>query len=114
MKKATTTIYNINETFHTSGDGYWSNEKKAVTIQSVHVVELEDISTFMVNVIFDTNDWNTEEDGLIYTDPQALSELKTILADHIAYDFSELKYTEQGMQGSDSISLEVDKLTNLI
>ena len=103
----TRTSTNINNTIHTSGEGYWSNEKRAVRIVEVKVTESD--SHFEINVIFDTSDWNSSESGLIYTDPLALNELKTILADHVDYDLSKLDYSEQGMQGYDYLSLELSK-----
>ena len=103
----TTTTTNINNTIHTSGEGNWSSEEKAVRIVEVKVTESD--SHFEIKVIFDTNTWNNSESGLIYSDPLALTELKTIIADHVDFDLTKLDYTEQGMQGFDWISLELSK-----
>lgn len=58
-------------------------------------------------VYFDETSWNIDTDGLIYTDPQWLSELNTFLQ---GKGFDEtLDYTEAGMQGRNYVSLEISK-----
>jgi len=94
----------------TGGDGTWSNEKKIVNC-TYAVLDADDSKDFgELQVYFDTKDWNVHKDGLIYTDQRWISEFKSAL---IKKGFSkkavsDISYSEQGMQGKDYISLDVD------
>lgn len=99
----------------TSGTGLWS---KAENIE-VPILKIEVTGKGMnwlgaqygsVNVYFDTSVWTTDEHGLIYTDEGWLEEFKKLLAARYEYTEDALKtvtYSEQGMQGSDYVNLDV-------
>jgi hypothetical protein len=55
-------------------------------------------------VYFDTEDWDVNTDGLIYTDKQFLQELNAFL---LQQGLTEVGYSEQGMQGDNYVSLDV-------
>lgn len=86
----------------TSGMGYWSN-----TIKDVHCIGYSVPYTNKENdfgelrVYFNTDTWNVESDGLIYTDPAFLTAIR------FAFDSNDIEYSEQGMQGDDFVSFDV-------
>jgi hypothetical protein len=56
-------------------------------------------------VYFNTDTWNVNTDGLIYTDSQFKIDLMAFIKQHgLVVDLS---YSEQGMQGNDYVSLDV-------
>lgn len=93
----------------TSGTGLWSKTIKPVTITKVEI-ETDPEIDHLVSVYFDTKTWNPKQDGLIYSDEPFLESLrKHLMSDpdwKSVRDWSQLVYTEQGMQGKDFISLE--------
>ena len=94
-------------TFNTSGDGYWSNVAKAVSIVDMQLSYVNDDLDFgELRVYFDTSTWNVDKDGLIYTDGQFKRDLVHFLAQQgLALD---VDYSEQGMQGDNYVSLDVE------
>ena len=95
-----------NVTFNTVGDGYWSNVAKAVRITDVRLGWVCDDKEFgELCVYFNTQDWDVEKDGLIYTDSNFEEELNAFLAQH---GLGTARYSEQGMQGDDYVSLDVE------
>lgn len=94
--------------FNTSGDGYWSNVKKAVEITDMRLGYVnEDADWGELCVFFNTDTWDVEKDGLIYTDKQFKIDLMAFIEQHgLVVD---LCYSEQGMQGTDYVSLDVGK-----
>ena len=59
-----------------------------------------------LRVYFNTKTWDISKHGLIYTDSQFLRDLIRFLAAHgLALD---VDYSEQGMQGDDYVSLDVE------
>jgi hypothetical protein len=92
--------------FNTSGDGYWSNVQKAVEITDMRVVYVNDELDFgELRVYFNTDTWNVNTDGLIYTDAQFKIDLMQFAVQHgLVVDFC---YSEQGMQGDDFVSLDI-------
>lgn len=98
-----------NVVLHTGGDGYWSEVAKPVTVTSIGLGYIDDEEGFgELRVYFDTDTWNTEEDGLIYTDDNFESELRDAL-NKAGLAGSDVSYSEQGMQGDDYVSLDVGK-----
>ena len=111
-----TTTINLTDNnliIHTDGNGYWSTTRAAVQIIGVQIIETPAEPQYglgasvTINAIFDDEHWDIDEDGLIYTDDRALTELRAVLADHVDHDLSTLDYTEHGMQGANYISLEL-------
>ena len=97
-------------TLHTNGRGYWSSKATAVTIESLdlqYITHDKDFGELCVH--FNTNDWDTKTDGLIYTDKKFMAELRVYLQT-VGFTEAEAKdvsYSEQGMQGDSYVSCDV-------
>lgn len=94
--------------FNTDGRGYWSNVAKAVRIVDMRLGYVAEDKEFgELCVYFNTEDWDVNKDGLIYTDKQFKIDLQNFIKQHgLVVDLS---YSEQGMQGKDYVSLDVGK-----
>jgi hypothetical protein len=94
--------------FNTSGDGYWSNVSKAVEVTDMKLGYVSDEGDFgELCVYFNTDMWNVNTDGLIYTDSQFKQDLMAFVKEQgLVVD---LCYSEQGMQGDNYVSLDVGK-----
>lgn len=101
--------------FKTNGKGLWSSVKTSVTIVDMIVDQMScdydegdiDFPDFgELKVVFDLDTWNTDTDGLIYTDPQFIKELRAFLDSH-GLPGKDVCYSEQGMQGGNYVSLDV-------
>lgn len=104
-------MINFQATLNTDGTGYWSDATKAVNVTGfvvdVYPADDEDDEAFgELRVYFDTATWDVYKDGLIYTDLRFLKELEQALQAQ-GYDTSDMSYSEQGMQGSDYVSLDI-------
>lgn len=89
----------------TNGKGLWSRANKIVKTRDLSLsVFDEDFGELRVQ--FDTSTWDTNEDGLIYTDPLFLEQLKEALNEAGLWA-DDVDYSEQGMQGDDYVSLDV-------
>jgi hypothetical protein len=92
--------------FNVSGTGLWSTVKGSVEITDMRIGYISDEQDFgELCVYFNDRHWDVNIDGLIYTDPQFLAELKQFLAQHGLS--TAVGYSEQGMQGDDYVSLDV-------
>lgn len=100
-------------TLKVDGKGLWTSVEASVDVKSV---DIDDDDEFCragseVRVYFDTATWDVMKNGLIYTDPSFISELRTLLMSvgftHAAV--MDLDYSEQGMQGDDYVSLDAGK-----
>lgn len=92
--------------FNTAGDGYWSRVAKAVRIVDMQVTYVSDDKDFgELCVYFNTADWDVDTDGLIYTDRQFMRELNAFL---LAQGLAAVNYSEQGMQGDNYVSCDVE------
>jgi hypothetical protein len=89
--------------------GLWSNVAKAVEIVDMRIGYCTDEKDFgELCVYFNTDTWDIEQDGLIYTDTGFMAELQAFLKAHgLAGD--DVDYSEQGMQGDDYVSCDVGK-----
>jgi hypothetical protein len=97
----------VNAKLNTAGDGYWSNKAKAVEITGLQLGYTNDELDFgELCVYFNTETWDTNTDGLIYTDTLFLEEL-CLMLDNLGFDASDVSYSEQGMQGDNYVSLDV-------
>lgn len=94
--------------FTTSGDGYWSTAIKNVRITDMRLGYVADDKEFgELRVYFNTDDWDVNKDGLIYTDGGFKQDLMQFITQHgLVVD---LCYSEQGMQGDNYVSLDVGK-----
>jgi len=95
-------------TFSTAGDGYWSRAQKSVEIVDMRVPYINDEGDFgELRVYFNTDTWDVNKDGLIYTDSGFYADLQAFIKQQgLVVD---LCYSEQGMQGDDYVSLDVGK-----
>ncbi len=94
-------------TLNTNGKGYWSRAVKAVRITDMRLGYVSDEKDFgELCVYFNTEDWDVNVDGLIYTDKQFKAELNAFL---VAQGLCAVEYSEQGMQGDDYVSLDVEE-----
>ena len=93
-------------TFNTNGKGYWSTERKAVKTTQIALPYVNDEQDFgELRVYFDKS-WDVYTDGLIYTDPLFLKELRAKLTE-IGFVGNDVEYSEQGMQGNNYVSFDV-------
>ena len=105
----------------TNGKGYWSTEKRTVGIEKIEIENIMNVNDEPIDsdstdtpkmvylrVFFTKKDWDVKKHGLIYTDTKWLTQLRKGLVE-IGVTAAGLNYTEQGMQGSDFVSLCVYK-----
>lgn len=93
-------------TFNTAGDGYWSRTAKSVEVVDMRMGYVSDELDFgELCVYFNTQDWDVDTLGLIYTDTKFLHELNVFL---VAQGLCAVEYSEQGMQGRNYVSLDVE------
>ena len=99
----------FNHILTTAGDGLWSGVAKSVKVTGSELAYVNEERTFgELRVYFDTDTWNIQKDGLIYTDGRFLDELRDALADQGL--MGTVDYSEQGMQGEDYVSLDVGEV----
>jgi len=92
---------------NTAGNGLWSRTAKSVEIVDMKLGYVSDEMDFgELRVRFNTNTWDVNKDGLIYTDKQFMRELKELLTQK-GFDASDVSYSEQGMQGDNYVSCDV-------
>lgn len=100
----------VNATLHTDGKGYWSSTAKAVRIEELQLSYVNDEKDFgELRVFFNTQDWDVDKLGLIYTDSKFMKELRNLL---VKQGFSkdgakDVSYSEQGMQDVNYVSCDV-------
>ena len=97
-------------TLHTDGKGYWSERATAVTVWSLdlhYINEERDFGELCVH--FNTDDWDVDVDGLIYTDKLFMSELRAYLQTigFTEAESNDVSYSEQGMQCENYVSCDV-------
>jgi hypothetical protein len=92
--------------FNTCGDGYWSTVAKPVEIVDMRVIwACDDKECGELAVYFNTDTWNVDTDGLIYTDSEFYADLQAFIKQQgLVVD---LCYSEQGMQGDDYVSFDI-------
>ena len=94
-------------TLNTNGSGLWSRAKKAVRIVNMDIGYINDEQDFgELRVYFNTEDWDVQKDGLIYTDKQFMTEFKAFL-DAQGLPGKDISYSEQGMQGDNYVSMDI-------
>lgn len=98
-------------TLHTDGTGYWSDVIAPVSTTKIAVAYVSDDGDFGELRVYFDNTWVTQTDGLIYTDPLFMQELRSELkaAGLSAGASKELDYSEQGMQGDNYVSFDIGK-----
>jgi len=97
-------------TLHTDGTGYWSTTATAVTVEALDLQYITNDKDFgELCVHFNTNDWDTATDGLIYTDELFMQELRAYLqtVGFTEAEADDVSYSEQGMQTDNYVSCDV-------
>ena len=99
----------------TSGAGLWSDESRRVKITRLSIAYLNnetllDSDFGELRAYFDPTAWNVDEFGLIYTDPGWIQSFRTELMrlGFSADAVDELDYSEQGIQGRNFVSLDIN------
>lgn len=88
----------------TDGSGLWSRKAKTVEVTHFTVPYCNEECDFgELRVYFDTDSWNVDSDGLIYTDKAFLDAIRE------AFATDDIEYSEQGMQGHDFVSFDVGR-----
>jgi len=100
-------------TLTTSGDGMWSNVSKTVNITHIGVpyIPRRDVEyDYCEFVVYFDKSWNTRKDGLIYSDPRFMTELRATLSQAgFPVDADDIAYSEQGMQDRKYVSFDINK-----
>jgi len=97
-------------TLHTNGCGYWSNTATAVAITKLDLQYCTAERDFgELCVYFNTQDWDVNTNGLIYTDKLFMQELRTYLQTigFTEAEANDVSYSEQGMQSNVYVSCDV-------
>jgi hypothetical protein len=93
-------------TLNTNGSGYWSRTAKAVRIVDMQITYVNDEKDFgELCVFFNTEDWDVNELGLIYTDKLFMLQLQMFLEEQGLS--ADVTYSEQGMQEEDYVSCDI-------
>jgi len=95
-------------TLHTNGNGYWSRTAQAVNITKLDLQYCTQEKDFGELCVY-FNNWDTQANGLIYTDKLFISELRTYLQQlgFTAAEAQDVNYSEQGMQTDEYVSCDV-------
>ena len=94
----------------TDGSGFWSDKVKTVKVIGLIIESIKDEDEDediygQIQFIFDTETWDINEDGLIYTDNAFEKAVKEFLYSRFVSNFS-IGYSEQGMQGKDYVDFD--------
>lgn len=98
---------------NTDGKGLWSNKSKPVIVTDINCMigKVDDEDRFLgeLMVRFDLASWDTDKDGLIYTDDLFRTQLHEFLMSQgfTRETATDVSYSEQGMQGDEYVSLDV-------
>jgi hypothetical protein len=97
----------------TDGRGYWSTvARKSIRINRVAVASVSDNGEYgELRAYFDESEWNVESDGLIYSDQAWMKSFRSCMATlgFSVQALAAISYTEQGMQGTEYVSLDVGR-----
>jgi len=97
----------VSKVLSTDGSGYWSDRSAQVPVTGLDLSYVAHGETFgELRVYFDTDSWDIDDHGLIYTDRRFIKELHDLLRG-VNLDPEDVHYSEQGMQGHDYVSLDV-------
>ena len=95
----------------TDGKGYWSTvARKSIRIDRVAIASVSDDGEYgELRAYFDESEWNVESDGLIYSDQAWMKSFRSCMATlgFSVQALAAISYTEQGMQGTKYVSLDV-------
>lgn len=97
----------FNTVINTDGGSLWSNSRLDVRCTSIDVPYINEENNFgELKVYFNTDSWDVDKHGLIYTDYTFLEVLKEQLI-KMGLAGNDMDYSEQGMQGDDYVSFDV-------
>jgi hypothetical protein len=103
----------VNKTFTTCGDGYWSNVVKEVFVTSIGMyigTESDDGDFYSGDLAVNYTEatWDNNVDGLIYTDSEFLHCVREFLinAGFNVAAVEDISYSEQGMQDDERVSCD--------
>lgn len=95
----------------TDGKGYWSKAVKTVKINRVCLAYVNEEGEFgELRAYFDRKDWDTDIDGLIYTDMMWKHSFLTCMENVMGFSPDatlDVSYSEMGMQGENYVSMDV-------
>jgi hypothetical protein len=101
----------VNWQTHTDGTSMWAEGLvRTVQILEVDLRNCNDEQDFgELCARFNTRDWDSQKDGLIYTDRRWIEEFRALMR---TLGFSpraveDINYSEQGMQGYNYVSMDV-------
>lgn len=101
----------VNFVTRTDGKGLWSETKKTVRINRVRLAYIDDEGTFgELRAYFDPREWDTDNDGLIYTDMMWKHSFLTCMENVLGFSPDatlDVSYSEMGMQGENYVSMDV-------
>lgn len=101
----------VNFVTRTDGKGLWSETKKTVRINRVRLAYIDDEGTFgELRAYFDPREWDTDTDGLIYTDMMWKHSFLTCMENVLGFSpdaILDVSYSEMGMQGNNYVSMDV-------
>ena len=108
----------VNKMFTVCGDGLWSDTAKQVYVESItmFIANDADEGDGDLGVHYNTDTWNDEELGLIYTDSAFLADVQTaLIAAGISIEAAEdVCYSEQGMQDEGRVSCDAYALADYV
>ncbi len=94
-------------TFQTNGSGFWSSHARPVKVLRLDIHKFRSSDAGELRIYFDTTVWDVSKHGLVYTDKQFIAELSAKLSS-MGINVDSLTYSEQGMQGDDYVSCDID------
>jgi len=97
----------FNRILRTNGSSLWSGEQRNVHCRTIELIKHSD-DFGELRVFFLKKTWNPVKHGLIYTDDLFERQLRDALGKR-GYDSSDVSYSEQGMQGNNYVSFDVDE-----
>lgn len=93
----------------TDGSGLYATSSKGVQVVGIDLGYVAEEGDFgELRVFFDMASWDIDSDGLIYTDDKFQSDMEDWLM-QLGFGGASISYSEQGMQGYDFVSFDVDK-----
>jgi hypothetical protein len=114
-------VIEVNKTFTTCGDGYWSNVVKDVFVTSIgmYISTVNDEGYFGdgdLAVNYTEATWDNSVDGLIYTDSAFLEQVQQFLIDNgfNAEAVNAITYSEQGMQDDERVSCDAYEFADYV
>ena len=105
----------VSTTLNTNGRGFWSRTATAVDVTKMDLQycnidkDFGELCVYFATDELGCNCWETEVDGLIYTDKLFLQELRAYLQTigFTAEEANDVSYSEQGMQDEEYVSFDV-------